>query len=458
MAQATSIKAEWLASGADPAYFVDNFAIIDEPQGESISTLPFRLWYEQVQLLWDLLEVKRIIILKARQLGITWLCCAYALWLCIFHKGKTVLAFSQGQEEADEIIRRVKVMYERLPNAMLVLLPKLIKDNTSELKWGNGSRVKAFPATKKAGRSFTASLVLMDETAWMEWGEQLYTAVKPTVDNGGQLIVFSTANGEDNIFYRIWSEAEKGLNEFKAVFLPWSVHPKRNADWYAKTEREYPSSALMRQEYPATPEEAFTNTGAERFLASMLWWDNCLEALAPLSNREPLVLSADAGVSNDNFALVGVTRHPDPKRYDTDIAVRYVQKWQPERDKPLDFAIVEREIRGLCLAYNVICFTYDPYQMHDMATRLQNDGVVWVVPFPQGTDRLESDKQLLDLITSKRLAHDGNADLREHIDNADKQVDAQSRKLRIVKRTASKKVDACVALSMSAYKCLELPL
>lgn len=462
MAQATTTNhrrsIEYHKCGIDPAYFVDTYAVIDEPQGAGVATIAFKLWAAQVQLLWTLLSENRVIILKARQLGITWLCCAYALWMCLFQSGRTVLAFSQGQEEANEIVRRVKVMFERLPEWLREITPTLVTDNAGELVWSNESRIKSFPATKKAGRSFTASLVLMDETAWMEYGEQLYTAVKPTVDNGGQLIVFSTANGEDNIFYRIWTEAEKGLNEFKAIFLAWWVHPKRDKRWYARTEKEYPSSALMRQEYPATPGEAFTNTGAERFLPNMILWDACEEVLPPLHPREPMVLSIDAGVTNDTFALTGTTRHPDPKRFATDVACRIAEKWEPERDQPIDFSKPEARIRWLCEHYNVIALTYDPYQLHDMATRLQNDGVVWVIPFNQGTERLESDKQLLDLITQKRYAHDGNADLREHIDNADKKTDAETRKLRIVKRASPKKVDLAVSASMGAYKCLELPL
>lgn len=459
MAQtATRENIEYAKCVGDVGYFTDTYCQIDEPQGADVSIIPFRLWAAQVQLLWTLLIEKRVIILKARQLGISWLLCAYALAMCLFQRGRVVLAFSRGQLEADELIRRVKVMYERLPHWLKSISPKLIKPNTSDLEWSNGSRMESLPATEGAGRSLTASLLIMDEFAWMKFATAVYTAAKPTVDNGGQLVILSTANGEDNLFYTLCQEAQKGLNGFKFVFLPWWVHPKRDAEWYARTEKGMPSSALMRQEYPATAEEAFTNTGTERFLASIVWWDNCEERLPTLGTSEPMVLAADAGVSNDNFALVGVTRHPDPKRYDTDVAVRYVQKWVPQRDKPLDFAPIQLEIERLCETYNVIAFTFDPYQMHKMATDLQNSGVVWCVPFPQQSDRLEADYQLLQLITNKQIAHDGNTDLREHIDNADKQVDAQERKLRIVKRTADKKIDGAVALSMGAYKCLELPL
>lgn len=199
----------------------------------------------------------------------------------------------------------------------------------------------------------------------------------------------------------------------------------------------------------------------DRFLPSMAWWDSCLESLPPLSPHEPVVLAADAGVSNDCFGLVGVTRHPaDNDR----VAVRFVQVWVPRRGHQIDFEGTpespgpERVIRALGETFNVLELTYDAYQLHQMSTRIRNEGRIMVREFPQGGDRLEADKGLLDLIMSKRLSHDGNAELRTHVDNADRKTDPETRKLRIVKRVPSLKVDLAVALSMSAYRCLKLPL
>lgn len=193
----------------------------------------------------------------------------------------------------------------------------------------------------------------------------------------------------------------------------------------------------------------------DRFLASMTWWDGCKEELPPLGSREPMVLVADAGVSDDNFGLLGITRHP---RRNDDVAVRYVQKWEPKRGQKVDFDKVEAEVERLCQAYYVVEFAYDPYQLHQMATRIRAQGRTMVREFPQGTDRLEADRQLLDLITHRRIAHDGNEDLRAHIDNADRKLDPESRKMRIVKRTQSAKVDLAICLSMGAYRVLRLPL
>jgi phage terminase large subunit-like protein len=93
-----------------------------------------------------------------------------------------------------------------------------------------------------------------------------------------------------------------------------------------------------------------------------------------------------------------------------------------------------------------------------MIRRLKQKPVTVYEPFPQGSARLEADKSLLDAITQRQIAHDGNEDLRKHLDNADRKIDAESRKLRIVKRNYSLKIDLAVALSMACYKESALPL
>src|SRR5690242_4703825 len=94
--------AEFEACAADPAYFTDNFGVIDKPkapknEGEHFAdeldtaggteggTVRFRLWPAQVAVMGTIATERKSIILKARQLGISWLVCAYVLWLCLFH-------------------------------------------------------------------------------------------------------------------------------------------------------------------------------------------------------------------------------------------------------------------------------------------------------------------------------------------------------------------------------------
>jgi hypothetical protein len=195
---------------------------------------------------------------------------------------------------------------------------------------------------------------------------------------------------------------------------------------------------------------------ATRFLESILLWDACRESLPALTRNVPLVLAADAAVSGDTFGLVGVSRHPtNPES----LAVRLVRAWEP-KGKQLDYDEIEEEIKQICKAWAVQVIVYDPYQLHHMMTGLRKrskceDGSdfsgVQTEEFGQQAQRAAADKHLLDLITQRRIAHDGSeALLRKHLDNADKKV-ADGGKLRIVKRSESLKIDLAVSLSMAAH-------
>ena len=421
---------------------------IEQPQGNAQGIIPFALWPAQQRALEVIARERQVIVLKARQLGLSWLVIAYAVWLCLFHKSQTVLVFSKDQDSANEIVRRAGVIYAHLRRKPVAIAI----DNITQLGWTNGSRIKSFAATEDAGSSFTASLIILDEFAKMRYADTLYTSVKPTINDGGRVVIISTAKGEGNPFHKLWGDAVQGRNSLRPIFIPWSVRPGRDAAWYARTESDAISSAHHKQEYPGDAAEAFTLVGEERFLPSMLLWDALKESL-PALGREPMVLGMDAGVSNDSFGLVGMTRHPARPQ---DVAVRFVQVWTPPPGGQVDFAGPENTVRDLVKRCNVVQLAYDPYQLVSLAQRLQAEGVVWCKAFQQGAPRLEADKQLLDLILGKRLAHDGNEPLRAHIANANRKPEPEGNKLRIVKREASLKIDLTICCSMASAEILRL--
>lgn len=441
----------------DAAGFIDAHIIIDDAQGDGAGTMPFHLWEAQQELLAAIIVEPLLLILKARQLGITWLVCAYALWLCLHRTQRLVLTFSIGQNEANEMMRRIHVMYWRLPADIRAALPAVVKDNTEEMAWANGSRIESLPSRKSAGSGYTASLIILDEFAKNENAAAIYTAVKPTIDGGGQMIILSTASGAGNLFHEMVEKARNQISRFAFRFLPWWVRPGRDAAWYARVAADAIDSSLMKQEYPATPDEAFEASEVDAFLSSIALWDACREELPPLDGHTPCVLALDAAESNDTFGTVIVSKYPtDPTR----LAVRYARPYVPQ-GAPLDFDVIEQDIRGLVARYAVQEVVYDPMLLGQMVRRLtkpqetDEDALpipAPCVPFPQGAARLESDKALFDLITQRKLAHDGNEELRAHVKNSNRKVDAESRKLRIVKRAYALKIDLCVALSMGAAR------
>lgn len=189
----------------------------------------------------------------------------------------------------------------------------------------------------------------------------------------------------------------------------------------------------------------------EKFV-NITWWDACQQPLPALDNHTPMVLALDAakgGETNrpDCFAMVGVTKAGE------NVLVRYCGIWQPGPGELLDFAPIEAELARLCRSFAVIEVAYDPYQLHDMATRLKNQGLANFKEFGQMKPRLMADKQLQDLIMSRRIMHDGNPLLRQHIDNANIKKHGEDG-IRLIKRSTSLKIDAGVALSMACSRAL----
>lgn len=190
------------------------------------------------------------------------------------------------------------------------------------------------------------------------------------------------------------------------------------------------------------------------------WWEACREEnLAPLPRDWPIIVGADAAVTGDCAAIVGVCR--DPTRLER-LRVLFTRIWTPTPGHPLDFAGpggFEDEIRRMCAQYNVAQVAYDPYQLHRTMTGFMQEGLVWCRAFNQVAERARADKQLYDIIRDRRIVHPGLPDLSEHIKNAAaKHAPDEDTRLRIIKKSQSGKIDSAVALSMACAEALRLNL
>src|SRR5262249_55005974 len=94
------------------AHFIDEHCRLDpQPRRER-----YRLWPAQRATLAEFVAHRRLVVLKARQLGLSWLALGFALHLMLFVPGTTALFFSKGEREAAELLRRLRGMIERLPD------------------------------------------------------------------------------------------------------------------------------------------------------------------------------------------------------------------------------------------------------------------------------------------------------------------------------------------------------
>lgn len=248
----------------NPAAFIENYIKIQDL--DSGGAIPFKLWPKQKEVI-DVFHKNRLtIVLKARQLGLTWLALAYALTQMLSRKGYQVSALSKGEKEAHELVRRVRFMLRYLPQYIASEGEKTSKyvtwEGTTEKvvihhPFGEDSVFMSFSASPDSGRTFTSSLVIIDEWAFQEYAEEIWTAAYPTINRptGGKVIGLSTGK-RGSFFEKVWNEACAGMNGFKPVFLSWKSDPRRDAEWYENTKANLPNAYKV--EYPSTPEDAFT--------------------------------------------------------------------------------------------------------------------------------------------------------------------------------------------------------
>lgn len=258
----TEYAEEYARCATDKWYFMTQFIHVSDPNKGDIM---FESWPHLEKLLYAIETHDRIIILKARQIGITWLIAAYALWLCLFRPNSRILVVSEDQTKSTEFKNRVRYMYDRLPEWLQVREERLDKDNDQLIEFGvMDSAVHSLPAVKGAGRSFTASLVVLDEWAFQEYGRDIYTAILPTIEHG-KLIGISTANGKNNVFYSIWQRAKAMQNAFLPVFIPYHMRPGRDKDWWDRMAGDMDSIDEAMREYPKDEAEAFTTMSESYF-------------------------------------------------------------------------------------------------------------------------------------------------------------------------------------------------
>ena len=238
------IKQEYIRCAKEPDYFMRKYCFISHPQRGRIL---FNLYPFQAAVLKLFRDNQYSIVLKSRQLGISTLAAGYSLWLMLFHKDKNVLCIATKTDTAKNMVTKVKFMYDNLPS-WLKEKDTPPENNKLSLKLNNGSVIKAVSAAGDSGRSEAASLLLIDEAAFIEGIGEIWASAQQTLATGGGAIVLSTPFGTGNWFHQTWVEAESGQNKFIPIKLPWNVHPERDEQWRKEQDKLLGDPRLAAQE------------------------------------------------------------------------------------------------------------------------------------------------------------------------------------------------------------------
>lgn len=270
---------EWRKCEKDPVYFINNYCYMWTKDGGD--EVQWNLWEPQEDSIQKWFNGGNFIILKTRQLGISWTAVGYAIHGMIFRKNYKVYFASYNESAVIEQFERIRFIYEYLPEWMksrVIIggygsLGRNLKNNTKIIEFSNGSSIKAVASARSSGHGSAPSLYIMDEFARHERADYAWRAVLPAIKGGGQVIVISTANGQGNKFHNLWVEAEAGKSTFKPLFYPASTHPLYTEEFLKEAKRDFVGDDVGYYEaYPMTSEQAFMTSDTCPFDGERINW------------------------------------------------------------------------------------------------------------------------------------------------------------------------------------------
>lgn len=394
---------------------------------------------------------------------------AVALWMAYRRPWSQITIVANDLKQADS---RVGFYVRRA-----IELNPILREETSSsnyvIRFPNKSRIESVPIDPSGEAGGNADLVIFSEL----WGaheaakSRMWTEMTLSPTKFGKSMrwteTYAGHTGEAPLLEGLYDIGVKqgALTDYAGEFDPplevfhndaarmltlWNTTPRM--PWQSEEYYQQEAAVLLPEEFQRVHRNQWVSS-LETFVP-LAWWEACrCEAPAWDPKKTSMIVALDAAISGDCFGMVGVTRHNRKPH------VRYARKWVPPKGGEIMFTgegSPKEEIIRLSKEYNIIEFAYDAFQLHSLCTELMANGVGWFRKFSQGADRLVADKALYDQIRDHGVGHNGEPDLSEHIQNANRK--AEGEKMRIVKKSEASKIDLAVCLSMASSEAMRLNL
>jgi hypothetical protein len=296
------------AAFLDHKAFAEQCLTVRAKKGELV---PFVMQPAQIKLNAAIQKCKeqgkpaRIIFLKARQVMVSTATAAQFIHRVPFKAGRRAMIVAHDKTAATNIFGYYDTFestYQPFQNKLPMPERKRSASAAGMIEWENGSYIRVASANNlESGRSFSLNYLHLSEYAFWRDASTLMTGLMQTVPDDPESIVIieSTANGKGGDFYQRWQEATdpSSGSEWIPLFFGWWEHPAYQrpitdrAAFQAslsREERELQTRFTLsleqlhwrrwciktncgndvdkfKQEYPATPEEAFLYSGRPRF-------------------------------------------------------------------------------------------------------------------------------------------------------------------------------------------------
>lgn len=213
--------------------------------------VPLELFPDQETLISDYDNHEENIALKYRQAGVSTVTAAWVskkLVVAKKTKPEKILIIANKLDTSMEFANKVRSFVDQWPQWLGVTFSNE-KNSQRHFKLSNGCEVKAVATSKDALRGYTPTILIFDEAAFIDADDDFWSACMASLSTGGKVIVISTPNGFDPIYYAIYDQALRGMNDFKITEMYWYRDPRYAKDLKLIKCKDIVHYMLNRDEY-----------------------------------------------------------------------------------------------------------------------------------------------------------------------------------------------------------------
>ena len=213
--------------------------------------VPLELFPDQISLLEDYENYNENIALKYRQAGVSTVTAAWISKKIAFankKKPEKILIIANKLDTSQEMANKIRMFISQWPSWVGIDF-SVDKNSQKHYKTNNGCEVKAVATSKDALRGFTPTILVFDEAAFIDADSDFWAACMASLSTGGKVIVVSTPNGYDPIYYEIYNQASRGMNDFKISEMFWYRDPRYTKDLYLVKTKDAIHYLLNKTEY-----------------------------------------------------------------------------------------------------------------------------------------------------------------------------------------------------------------
>lgn len=193
---------------ADDGRFWLRFVTTRDEADPTAATKPFPL-HPYLLHLWQLMaEHQQVCVAKSRQMMVSWIVAAFAVWTARSKPHQAVYWQSQQYSDAAAMVALasgpVEGRCQFLESHLDPWLRQSVKATEGLLQYPNGSSIVAVAGGADKVRGKVFSVYIGDEFAYQEDQDGVLTTILPLIQKGSKAILVSTPNGSNNAFCTVY--------------------------------------------------------------------------------------------------------------------------------------------------------------------------------------------------------------------------------------------------------------